>query len=130
MRRMYKYGRESAESRARNFYQQAVFMADYEDDLPWSGEVTRYFPTYHDLTTRQLRGYFTWRTQARRGSYQSIPASAAYLYVYELLNGVGCAFPEDGLEKLGPLRPAFWIQARETPGCAPISGGGDWTMPW
>ncbi len=100
MKRLYRYGGEPAESRARNFYRQAVFMEDYEDDLPWSGEFLCYFPTYRDLTTRQLRGYFTWRARARKGEFQRIPLSAAYIYLYELLNGVGAASPEDCLEKL------------------------------
>ena len=100
MRRLFEYGRESEESKARNFYKQAVFMQDYEDDVPWSGEFVRYFPTYHDLTTRQLRGYFTWRAGVRKGSFQPIAASAAYIYLYELLNGVGADSPEDALKKL------------------------------
>lgn len=100
MRRLFEYGRESEESRAGNFYQQAVFMQDYEDDAPWSGEFVRYFPTYHDLSIRQLRGYFTWRAQVRKGNFQPIAASAAYIYIYELLNGVGADSPEDALRKL------------------------------
>lgn len=100
MRRLYEYGRESPTARARNFYHQAVFMEDYEDDLPWTGDFVCYFPTYHDLTTQQLRGYFTWRAGVRRGDVQPIASSAAYLYVYELLNGVGADSPEDALQKL------------------------------
>ncbi|MBP3878480.1 MAG: TerB N-terminal domain-containing protein, partial [Lachnospiraceae bacterium] len=101
LRRLYEYGRESSEARARNFYRQAVFMEDYEDDYPWSGgDFVRYFPTYHDLTLKQLRGYFTWRTGVRRGTFKPIAASAAYIYIYELLNGVGADSPEDVLKKL------------------------------
>ena len=100
MRRMFSYVRESPESRARRFYRQAVFMEDYEDEYPWTGDLVRYFPTYQDLTVRQLRGYFSWRARLRRGEFQPIASSAAYLYVYELLNGVGADSPEDGLEKL------------------------------
>ena len=101
MRRLYEYGRESAESRAKNFYRQAVFMQDYEDDCPASiGEFICYYPTYQDMTTRQLRAYFTWRTRVRRGDYQPIAASAAYIYIYELLNGIGAASPEESFGKL------------------------------
>ena len=107
MRRLYEYGRDSTRARAKNFYRQAVFMADYEDSAPWTGSFTSYFPTYHDLNTRQLRGYFTWRAKLRRGEVQPIPASAAYLYVYELLNGVGAASAEESLEKLRTFESAF-----------------------
>jgi hypothetical protein len=36
----------------------------------------------------------------RKGSFQPIAASAAYIYLYELLNGVGADSPEDALKKL------------------------------
>lgn len=100
MRRLFEYGRESEASRARNFYRQAVFMQDYEDNVLWTGDFVCYFPTYHDLSTQQLRGYFTWRAGVRKGVFQPIAASAAYLYIYELLNGVGADSPEDALRKL------------------------------
>ncbi len=100
MRHLYQYGRESSEFRAQNFLRQARFMADYEDDVPWIDGFASYFPTYHDLTTRQLRGYFTWRTQVRCGNFQPIATSAAYIYIYELLNGVGADTPEECIQKL------------------------------
>ena len=107
MRRLYEYGRESPAARARNFYRQAVFMQDYEDDLPWTGDFVCYFPTYHDLTTRQLRGYFTWRSKLRKGDIQPIATSAAYLYIYELLNGIGAASPEESLQKLREFEKGY-----------------------
>ena len=107
MRRMYEYGRESTEGRAKNFYRQAVFMADYEDGVPWEGDFVCYFPTYHDLNVRQLRGYFSWRARLRQGDVQPIPASAAYLYVYELFNGVGADTPEACLQKLRDFETAY-----------------------
>ena len=107
MRRLYEYGRESPSARARNFYRQAVFMQDYEDDLPWTGDLVCYFPTYHDLTTQQLRGYFTWRARLRKGDFQPIASSAAYIYIYELLNGVGVASPEDSLRKLREFEEGY-----------------------
>ncbi|WP_130837054.1 TerB N-terminal domain-containing protein [Lachnoclostridium sp. Marseille-P6806] len=100
MKRLYEYGSESVEARARNFYKQAVFMEEFEDEAPWTGDFVCYFPTYRDLTTRQLRGYFAWRTQIRRGNYERIAASAAYIYLYELLNGVGADSPEDALNRM------------------------------
>lgn len=107
MRRLVACGRESMEDRAKNFYQQGRFMEDYEDDAPWTGDFVCYFPTYHDLTTKQLRGYFSWRTGVRRGEFHPIAASAAYLYVYELLNGIGAASPEDSLQKLKAFEEGF-----------------------
>ena len=107
MRRLYAWGRESAETRAQNFYKQALFMADYEDDVPWTGDFVCYFPTYRDLSTIQLRGYFTWRAALRRGEAGPISASAAYLYVYELLNGVGANTARESYEKLREFERLF-----------------------
>lgn len=107
MRRLYIYGRESLESKAENFYAQGMLMKDYEDDAPWSGDVVCYFPTYHDLTVKQLRGYFSWRTYVRKGDYRPISASFAYIYIYELLNGIGTGSPEDTLEKLKEFEKGF-----------------------
>ena len=107
MRRLYEYSRESPSARARNFYRQAVFMQDYEDDLPWTGDFVCYFPTYHDLTARQLHGYFTWRSKLRKGDIQPIATSVAYLYIYELLNGIGAASPEDSLRKLREFEEGY-----------------------
>lgn len=100
MRRYFDYSKESAEDKRRNFYRQARFMEDYEDDFPWEGYFRSYFPTYQDLTTKQLRGYFSWRTLIRKGVFHPIAESAAYIYIYELLNGIGASSPEDSLEKL------------------------------
>ena len=107
LRRMFSYGRETMRSKAESFFRQAVFMKDYEDDVPWEGEFFCYYPTYSDLTTSQLRGYFTWRARVRRGEYLPIPCSAAYIYIYELLNGIGASSPEDSLRKLKELEDGF-----------------------
>ncbi len=107
LRRMFVYGRVSDETRAKNFRRQAEFMQDYTDDVPWTGDFSCYFPTYQDLSTTQLRGYFTWRTRLRQGQAQPIPASAAYIYIYELLNCVGAASAEDALQKLLEFEALF-----------------------
>lgn len=107
MRACYDYASTSFQNKSRNFYRQGMLMADYEDDCPWRGEFICYFPTYHDLNTRQLRGYFTWRTQVRKGNYQPTSASFAYLYLYELLNGIGTASPEDSLRRMKAFESGY-----------------------
>lgn len=82
------------------FYTQGKFMEDYEDDYDFDGEVVQYYPTYQELTTRELRGYFTWRTQVRRGIYVKTSLSFTFLYLYELLSQIGVSSPEDGFRKL------------------------------
>ena len=107
MKRLYMGGREEFTEKAKNFYVQAKYMEDYEDDFPWKGGFVCYYPTYRDLTTDQLRGYFSWRTGVRKGVFQPIAASASYLYIYELLNGIGASSPEDALEKLRAFEKGF-----------------------
>ena len=107
MRRLYDYSSPSQAARAENFYRQAAFMVDYEDDLPWTGDLMLFFPTYRDLNLRQLRGYFSWRSRLRKGDVRPIPASVAYIYVYELLNGVGAKTPEESLRKLRDFERVF-----------------------
>ena len=107
MIRLYEYRGESIEEKCRNFYRQGKFMEDYADDAPWTGEYRRYFTTYHDLHLPQLRGYFTWRTALRRGEFRPIAASLAYMYVYELLCGIGASSPEDSLHKMQEFEKGF-----------------------
>ena len=109
MNHLYEYGSNSLHAKAANFYRQAVYMADFEDhaDYPDPLFIAGYFPTYHDLTTRQLRVYFTWRTFLRKGTFQPIAPSGAYIYIYELLNLVGARSPEDALEKLEAFEHSF-----------------------
>ncbi len=94
-------------SEAELFYRQGMFMADFEDDCPYHGEFKSYYPTYNAMSDRQLRGYFTWRTRVRRGDIQETSLSFAYLYIYELLNGIGVANAEEGFERLRTVWRAY-----------------------
>lgn len=108
MRRLYDHGRETPMLKAQNFCRQGKFMEDYEDDAPWDEEMFFcYYPTYHDMNTKQLRGYFAWRTRVRKGEYTRIALSAAYVYIYELLNGIGAKTPEESLEKVKAFETGF-----------------------
>ena len=107
MMRLYEYGDGSFTQKCKNFYRQGKFMEEYVDDAPWDEAYRRYFPTYHDLTIRQLRGYFAWRTHVRKGEFFPIATSLAYIYVYELLNGIGTKSPEDTLVKLHAFETGF-----------------------
>ncbi len=91
-------------SEAELFYRQGLLMADFEDDCPYNGTFKSYFPTYNAMSDRQLRGYFTWRAQVRRGTVEETSASFAFLYLYELICGIGVDNPLDGFNKI----KAFW----------------------
>lgn len=91
-------------SEAELFYRQGLLMADFEDDCPYNGTFKSYFPTYNAMSDRQLRGYFTWRAQVRRGNIEETSTSFAFLYLYELICGIGVENPLDGFNKI----KAFW----------------------
>ncbi len=96
----YQYSLPGFIRREKNFYLQGKLMASYEDDYEGRQSFLRYYPTYHDLTVGQARTYFTWRTKIRQNIYEKISDSYAYIYLYELLNGIGIKDSEEGLDKL------------------------------
>ena len=104
---LYEYGDGSFVKKCENFYRQGKFMEDYEDDRPWSLTYTRFFVTYHDLTVKLLRGYFSWRTKVRQGCFSPIATSLVYLYLYELLSGIGTVSPEDALRKMEAFESGY-----------------------
>ena len=95
-------------SEAELFYRQGLLMADFEDDCPYNGIFKSYFPTYNAMSDRQLRGYFTWRARVRRGTVEETSTSFAFLYLYELICGIGVIDPLDGFRKI----KSFWESYR------------------
>jgi len=110
MMQLYEYGDGSFEQQKKNFIRQGEFMKDFEDSYDgWSGKCTYFSPAYHDLTLSQLRKYFTWRTSARKGKFQPIESPFVYLYLNELLCGIGAETPEETLKKMADLESGFVI---------------------
>lgn len=93
--------------KAKVFYVQGKFMENYEDDCPWNGEICYYYSTYRDLNVKQLRGYFTWRGKVRKGEYERNAEAFAYIYIYELLNGIGVSSPEESVEKMSEFEKCY-----------------------
>lgn len=100
MIKSYRYDLAGSVRREQNFYLQGKLMDNYEDNYQKKQTFLRYYPTYHDLTVGQARTYFTWRTNIRNKLYEKISDSYAYIYLYELLNGIGVENKKDGLDKL------------------------------
>lgn len=95
------------------FYRQGVFMEDFEDDCPYHGTFKSFFPTYNAMSDRQLRGYFTWRAAVRKGHIEETSLSFTYVYIYELLCGIGVTSAEDGFSKLTTFWEAYRTFAPE-----------------
>ena len=103
-------------SKSLHFYRQGKWMEDYEEtSYVYHGHFSRYFPTYQTMNNDQLRGYFAWRTGVRRflkalnpgfsdaeiiTAVEALPEgsrlfdtgqylSFLYLWIYELISGIG-----------------------------------------
>ena len=100
MIKAYRYDLAGSVRREQNFYLQGKLTATYEDNYQKRQSFLRYYPTYHDLTVGQARTYFTWRAKIRNSIYEKVSNSYAYIYLYELLNGIGVENPQEGLDKL------------------------------
>lgn len=100
MKSLYDYSLPPVAGRNQNFYIQGQAVADYEDDFAYQGDFKHFYPTYHDMSDQELRGYFSWRTKWRAGQYEKAPRSFLYVYLYELINNIGVNTPEEGFKKL------------------------------
>lgn len=91
-----------------DFLSAARAMEDYEDDCPFAGTVPLYQPEYRDLTPNELRGYFTWRAALRRGEFSPHCDAFVYLYLSELMLGVGAATAAEALDCMDAFASAYF----------------------
>mgnify|MGYP000568012639 FL=1 len=75
-------------------------METFEDDYEGEAPFFHVFPDYQMMNFQQLRTYFTWRTDVRRGVVRKTSFSYVFLYIYELINHIGVKDDREGLEKL------------------------------
>ncbi len=87
-------------SEAYIFVCQARFMEDYEDDYEYKGKRGSLFQAYRMMSDQQLRGYFGWRTAYRAGKKPKYSPEYPFVYVCELINGIGWKEPEEGFRIL------------------------------
>lgn len=112
MRDLYHTIRQSSygiTDRSGSFYKLARITRDVDDYYDNEVSFESYFPCYQLMGYSQLRTYITWRTKVRNGEIAETSVSYAFLYVYELINNIGVADPQEGLDKL----VGFWLVFRE-----------------
>lgn len=66
-----------------------------------------YWPTYESMTPSQLRWYFYWRGEVREERYPDTDLSYIFLYIYELINGIGWIQAMDGYRLLLRIWEAY-----------------------
>lgn len=91
-------------SREQQFVMRARELAWHtEPEAPFAPFKT-YWPTYDSMTVPQVKWYFYWREEVRSGRYRDTDLSYLFLYLYELINGIGWSSPVQGRE----LMTAVW----------------------
>lgn len=89
------------------FYRQGRFMEDFTDEYQGNAPFRMYYPCYQYMGYEQLRTFFTWRTRVRSGEFKPIALSYIFLYIYELLSGIGVSEPVEGLYQLMAVWEAY-----------------------
>ena len=84
------------------FYEQAKIAENYEDDYETSfeTEVEESRLIYSQLSNRQLRMYFSWRTRFRAGKQLTAKKEWILMYASELIHGFGAADQRSVVQKL------------------------------
>lgn len=89
----FRTGEQSFVEQAKNYSARTVKQASFTPFMT-------YWPTYTSMTNFQSQWYFYWRGKVRCGEYPQTDLSYIFLYVYELINLVGCRSPLEGYQKL------------------------------
>ena len=66
-----------------------------------------YWPTYDNMSSAQWKWYFYWREEVRSGRYPDSDLSYLFLYMYELINGIGWSNPAQGWQLLNSVWNAY-----------------------
>ena len=80
--------------------EQGEFMADAEDDFTRRAFCALPQPVYAAMSNSQLRTFFTWRTDDRRGRNYETDKPYVLLYCYELMNKIGVKSSVEAFDKL------------------------------
>lgn len=89
------------------FVQQAkVFANRTGEQVPFVPFMS-YWPTYDQMNEEQLSWYLYWRTEVREDQYLFTDLSYIFVYLYELIHGIGWDQPWDGYEMMMRLWNAY-----------------------
>lgn len=75
-----------------------------------------YWPTYAAMKPEQERWYFYWRSRFRAGEKIETDLSYLFIYVYELINGVGWEHPGEGLAAMIAVWESYRARFRRLDG--------------
>ncbi|TYA14529.1 hypothetical protein FRY98_02245 [Paenibacillus faecis] len=96
-------------SREEQFVQQAKELEGETVETAEFVPFQTYWPTYAEMQPPQLKWYLHWRGEVRAGRYPDTDLSYLFVYMYELIHGVGWREPSQGLDLLFRV----WREYRE-----------------
>lgn len=97
----------SFESNETRFVKRAKELENHiESKSPFVPFMT-YWPTYDSMTRDQSKWYFFWRNEVRHKRYPQTDLSYIFLYIYELINGIGWRDPFVGYTHLMEVWVAY-----------------------
>ena len=94
-------------TREQRFVKQAREWAQREGEPSLYMPFMSYWPTYDQMDKEQLSWYFFWRSEVRQGRYPFTDLSYIFVYLYELIHGVGWEEPKQGYTLLMDLWDAY-----------------------
>ncbi|MGG4145532.1 TerB N-terminal domain-containing protein [Paenibacillus algorifonticola] len=103
---------DSHQSSPTKFVKQAKKLEKFKEKSAEFVPFMTYYPTYESLTTGQRKWYFYWREEVRQQRYPNTDASYIFLYVYELINGIGW---EEAFQGYNQLINVMYAYEKEFP---------------
>lgn len=97
----------------RSFVEEAKAYADRQETAVPFVPFMSYWPTYRHMNDAQLAWYFYWRSEVRQDRFPDTDLSYIFVYIYELINGIGWEEPGKGyreLDKLGAVYGSRYAQ--------------------
>ncbi|WMT38872.1 TerB N-terminal domain-containing protein [Paenibacillus sp. D2_2] len=94
-------------TRERRFVKQAKEWAEREGEPSLYVPFMSYWPTFEQMNEEQQGWFFYWRSEMRQGRHPFTDLSYIFVYLYELIHGVGWKEPEQGYELLIELWDAY-----------------------
>lgn len=77
--------------------------ADHAEFVPFQ----TYWPTYDQMQPGQLKWYLYWRGEVRSERYHDTDLSYLFVYLYELIHGIGWSEPAHGVQLMDKVWHAY-----------------------
>ncbi|NMO97153.1 TerB N-terminal domain-containing protein [Paenibacillus lemnae] len=94
-------------SREQQFYMRARELEWHVEQEGPFVPFKSYWPVYSEMLPSQESWYFYWREEVRSGRYPDTDLSYLFVYIYELIHGIGWSAPEQGRQLMQRIWSAY-----------------------